>query len=354
MAKGKTGKNAPPSKGEASSVSPSAPVPSVPSSAASSSSSNKNNSMNNKGGSGKERRLVEAFEDLEARFLLNLPKEELETSHRLFFQIEQAYWFYEDFLADESNGALPHFKSLEGFAEQMFKRCKLLRKHKAKAAKLASEFRAYMSRIPVFGVIILNEKLDKVLMCTPYKGKSWTWPKGKINQGEDEMVCAVREVYEEVGYNCGHLVKKDLYIEWTDRKTGKRTRLYVAPGAPETFAFKPRVRKEIGDIKWHPIKVLPTTNAPQKHGRKYYGVLPVIRKLIEIVAQLRAEAGLVAMEKEGEEDDDYEEGLSKENGDAANGSFSFANVDRSVWFPAPFRVNPAHIAAAMMPRTINR
>ena len=40
----------------------------------------------------------EAIEDLETRFLLMLSDEELEVSDRLFFQIEQAWWFYEDFL----------------------------------------------------------------------------------------------------------------------------------------------------------------------------------------------------------------------------------------------------------------
>ena len=43
--------------------------------------------------------VASAFEDLETRFILNLPDEELENSARLFFQLEQAWWFYEDFLA---------------------------------------------------------------------------------------------------------------------------------------------------------------------------------------------------------------------------------------------------------------
>ena len=37
--------------------------------------------------------LDDAFEDLEARFLLNLPREELETIHRLFFQIDRRTGF---------------------------------------------------------------------------------------------------------------------------------------------------------------------------------------------------------------------------------------------------------------------
>ena len=165
--------------------------------------------------------LDDAFEDLEARFLLNLPRSQLETIHRLFFQIEQAYWFYEDFLADASeDGSLPHFGSLDAFAEEMFKRCKLLRKHKQRASALAKDFRAYISRIPVYGVILVNKTLRKCLMVTPYKGNSWTFPKGKVNEGESEMACAIREVYEEVGYSCEYLTREDLFI--ADGRTKRR------------------------------------------------------------------------------------------------------------------------------------
>lgn len=43
--------------------------------------------------------LNEAVADLETRFLLNLDEDELKFSDRLFFQLEQAWWYYEDFLA---------------------------------------------------------------------------------------------------------------------------------------------------------------------------------------------------------------------------------------------------------------
>lgn len=42
--------------------------------------------------------LQEAVDDIEVRFLVILTKAEIELSDRLFFQLEQAWWFYEDFL----------------------------------------------------------------------------------------------------------------------------------------------------------------------------------------------------------------------------------------------------------------
>ena len=45
------------------------------------------------GGAGVATVLRKAMEDIYSRFLLNLPEEELNTVERLFFQIEQAWWY---------------------------------------------------------------------------------------------------------------------------------------------------------------------------------------------------------------------------------------------------------------------
>ena len=69
----------------------------------------------------------QVLDNVEARFLYNLPLHEIEHVERLFFQIEQAYWYYEDFFADKYN-YLPHFSTLKSFANQIFKHCDLLKK----------------------------------------------------------------------------------------------------------------------------------------------------------------------------------------------------------------------------------
>ena len=52
--------------------------------------------------------------DLCLRFILNVPSEEVRSTERLLFQVEQAHWFYEDFVREEhpqlmcgSGAALP-------------------------------------------------------------------------------------------------------------------------------------------------------------------------------------------------------------------------------------------------------
>ncbi len=69
----------------------------------------------NHGLKNEELTLESCLEDVETRFLYNLPEEELSRSERLFFQIEQAWWFYEDFMADKHSN-LPHFSKLKSFA----------------------------------------------------------------------------------------------------------------------------------------------------------------------------------------------------------------------------------------------
>lgn len=49
------------------------------------------------------------------------------------------------------------------------------------------------------GIVLLG---DSVLLVSNFKGKgksSWTFPKGHIEEGEDELGAAKREIYEESG-----------------------------------------------------------------------------------------------------------------------------------------------------------
>jgi hypothetical protein len=49
-----------------------------------------------------------------SRFIINVPEEELASVERICFQIEQAHWFYEDFVR-EQNPSLPSF-NLKNFS----------------------------------------------------------------------------------------------------------------------------------------------------------------------------------------------------------------------------------------------
>lgn len=211
--------------------------------------------------------IKEVLDEVEARFLYNLPESELNQTDRLFFQIEQAYWYYEDFKADKYSH-LPHFASLKTFAEKMFNHSALLSKMGGKFSELFTDFRQYKSGIPVFGCIILNPKMNKVALVCDYNSKSWMFPRGKVNEGESDMSCAIREVFEETGFNAAPYCKEDDHL--VVFQDGKKVKLYIASYVPENIPFDIKVRKEISAVQFYPIDALPKST---------YGVFPFIPKL---------------------------------------------------------------------------
>ncbi len=308
----------------------------------------------------------EALEDVHTRFILNLPEEELSSSDRLFFQMEQAWWFYEDFICDEmddiktNNGNnnnndtttttyasvasntntntntkidYPRFTNLKPFAKKLFEISPILSPLLPQFESLYRDFSKYKRKISTYGTILLNADCTKFLLCQDYNGKAWTLPAGKVNQNEKGVDAAVRETYEETGFDicCNFGGTRDIALEnaangngnaggddnggnggneigregdtpisplstsstpsspltdhvpWTTNLTddhalvyiendgsGKRRTCYICHGVPENFPFAPVVRKEVADVQWHSIDDIP---------KKTFAVLPFMRGL---------------------------------------------------------------------------
>ncbi|CAM9469416.1 unnamed protein product, partial [Hapterophycus canaliculatus] len=136
--------------------------------------------------------LEDALDDVQVRFVLNLPDAELSSADRLFFQLEQAWWFYEDHIAD-AHKHLPHFK-LKEFAKLLFQHCEALRPLSGKYLELFEYFRSWKGTIPTAGCILLNAAMTDVVLVKCWKGNSRGLPKGKINQDESAFDAAMREV----------------------------------------------------------------------------------------------------------------------------------------------------------------
>ena len=222
--------------------------------------------------------LEDALADVEARFLYNLPDEELRRSDRLFFQIEQAHWFYEDFMADK-HANLPHFK-LKAFAEKIFTHCSLFSNMQDQCASLFHDFSAYRSKIPVFGCVMLNPEMTKAVLVKSYYGKCWGFPKGKVNQNESPLLCAAREVHEETGYNPLDHCKEENVIAYHEEN--KLIKLFIAIDVPENTVFNTMTRKEISKVEFHPLSDLP---------EGCYGVhqfLPSLHRWIRIEKERKA------------------------------------------------------------------
>eukprot|EP01113_Clastostelium_recurvatum_P001313 TRINITY_DN10531_c0_g1_i1.p1 TRINITY_DN10531_c0_g1~~TRINITY_DN10531_c0_g1_i1.p1 ORF type:complete len:534 (+),score=134.40 TRINITY_DN10531_c0_g1_i1:145-1746(+) len=255
------------------------------------------------------RTLVDVMDDLSSRFVINVPDEELASWERIFFQVEAAHWFYEDFYREECT-YLPSF-SLREFARQLFNHCQLLRPYVERLDEMFANFTQYKIRVPVFGAIILNEGLDKCLLVKGWTSKaSWGFPKGKVNKDEIETDCAIREVLEETGFDISDRISEHDYIEVTVRE--QKVRLFIICDVPEDTPFMPRTRKEISKIAWIPINELPTVHNSQakdippipvpSHVRKpnnYYTVVPFVNRIKQWVRDRKRKTSKGAHARKG-------------------------------------------------------
>ncbi|PKU75517.1 mRNA-decapping enzyme subunit 2 [Dendrobium catenatum] len=134
----------------------------------------------------------EILDDLCSRFVLNVPKEDLESFERIFFLLEQAHWFYEDNSVEQN----PSLKSLsfKEFSSLMFNNCAALRPYINHLDDIYKDFTTYKFRVPVSGAIILDESYERCLLVKGWKsGSSWSFPRGKKSKDEEDHICAYRE-----------------------------------------------------------------------------------------------------------------------------------------------------------------
>ena len=244
---------------------------------------------------------MKGLDDLCVRFIINLPLEELSTPERICFQIEEAQWFYEDFIRP-TDPDLPSL-NLRNFTAIMFQHCPLLKGWSSEQqAQAFQAFLDYKTTVPVRGAILLNHDMDEVVLVRGWKkGANWSFPRGKIDQKEEDLKCAMREVYEETGYDlkASGLVGEEKDAKYIDLQIrGQELKMYVFRGIPMDTHFQPRTRKEISKIQWHKLSDLPTAK-PKKHqqqgygeelaanANKYYMVAPFLGPLKKWIAQQR-------------------------------------------------------------------
>ena len=147
---------------------------------------------------------------------------------------------------------------------------------------------------------MLNHDMDAVVLVKGWKkGANWSFPRGKINKDEPDLDCAIREVYEETGFDvreAGLVANEEhvKYIEITMRE--QHMRLYVFRDVPMDTQFEPRTRKEISKIQWYKLSELPTLkkgkNQQEGNGEdlannanKFYMVAPFLVPLKKWISQ---------------------------------------------------------------------
>ena len=150
---------------------------------------------------------------LASRYLFIIPEDLRGDRARLGFQLEKAYWEHiNKFEKSEVRWMENNFK-LQDFSLQIFPYVPWLRDNVDIVWDIIADFEEYKKRVPTFGVILLNETLDKVLLVRSYWGRRWGFPKGKVNEGESGHECAAREAQEEIGFNLDAMIDPDTWID---------------------------------------------------------------------------------------------------------------------------------------------
>ncbi|KAJ8114283.1 hypothetical protein OPT61_g3809 [Boeremia exigua] len=120
---------------------------------------------------------------------------------------------------------------------------------------------------------MLNQEMTHAVLVKGWKkGAKWSFPRGKINKEEDDLDCAVREVWEETGFDlkeAGLVLPAEQMKSITVTMREQSMMLYVFRGVPMDTYFEPRTRKEISKIDWYKLTDLPTVrrkNQAQQQG----------------------------------------------------------------------------------------
>lgn len=227
------------------------------------------------------------LEDLLARFLINVPSEDLASVERIFFQVEEAHWFYSDYVR-VLNPSLPPMK-IKPFACRLLALAPLIWRWGDPSEALA-RFGKYKSTIPVRGLALFSPDLSKVLLVKGTDSNSWSFPRGKISKGESDVDCAVREALEETGFNAAGFVNENDYIERT--MLGKNYKIFLCKNVPLDYPFAPIARFEIVKIEWHDVKQL--VKRAKASPNQYFIVSAMIKPILKwIDRQKGSEADLL-------------------------------------------------------------
>ncbi|EPB68278.1 Dcp2, box A domain protein [Ancylostoma ceylanicum] len=231
----------------------------------------------------------EVLQDLTFRFLANIPDEEKSDKVRMCFQVELAHWFYVDFYCKQEARKDCAQMGMREFARQIFKHCDEL-----------APYAAHVDQVTFYNVTTFSMPLLDSPQLSPLGDRRVA----VVNEGEEPRCCAIREVFEETGFNFGdhrpHGGEKKLqkFINET------MVRLYIVPDVPTDFPFAPQTRNEIRKIQWFNVWDLPTDRNDQFHrlgilsNHNFYTVMPFVQDLQKYIVKEQERRAVAAAERQ--------------------------------------------------------
>lgn len=207
---------------------------------------------------------TELLDEVTARFTLGA-KELIDLKpEEYFFLLEEAFWFATDFL-----GLAEH--TLPSFSAQLLK-------HNGINLNVIHDynlFKTYKQSIKVFGTMLFSPGFTHCLLVQQLgNSHSITFPKGKKAKDESGMECAVRETFEEVGYDASNKI-----INLSVTTFGKIT-FYFVMNVDMSYKFKTFTRNEIGKIFWFDLSKAECIKT-RKNYRIFYAAYSQAQKIIK-------------------------------------------------------------------------
>lgn len=208
---------------------------------------------------------------------------ELYDSIEFMKYIESSYWYYQDYFLDDSSEKYPYYNFKEfihlilsillhdTFHDDV-KFTEIYTINDEKIKILCSNYRKHMNSLPVCGCILLSSDKKSMIIVKSYGRNLWNFPRGKKLINETDEMCAIRETFEEIGYDATQNLKINNFLEINEKvktiedsknknieiNTGyKKTKLFIIENVDLKTIFKIHTIKEIQEIKWLDIKQIP-------------------------------------------------------------------------------------------------
>ena len=274
------------------------------------------------------------FEELNLRFLLLNENDSLHNNNNeLFKQLNLSYWSYLDDFADIYSH-LPKL-SLKAFCKKMFEVVLSLQPFLPQFDSLFQDFIRARDRTPVAGLILLNKKMNKVVLVCSYNSKNWGFPKGKLEEGEDLLECAIRETEEETGFNATDFIHHPAAENCISIPFKEKTlTLFIAKDVPEDTVFETKTKKEISAIQFFKIHRIP------EHWEPIY---QIIGRLKQWIMAFKAKSG--SLNSPAREANKYESNKKKRRAPSSPQEFPASTI---VFEPLPFPLFAFDVRSIML------
>ena len=225
------------------------------------------------------------LEYLAETYLYHLSTEDKSNPVLICCILEQAYWW------SIKEGSIDPETSFISFTSDIFHHVNFLQRYKTNVAEIVNDFETFKRSVPIFGTVILNRTLSRVLLVkNTYQ--NWSFPVGKIMKGENEIDCAIRETLEETGLNMHDRI--DMLDYFVCNYNGKKCKVFVIRDT-EGSTPKSCCPYEIIDVCWFAISALPLFIGDELYADKRMNVgskrfrrtIPFMQQLIKWIESER-------------------------------------------------------------------